>query len=29
MLMIIQSVIDEIDKTIAIIIRQNTTSQKS
>lgn len=29
LLMIIQSTINEIDKTISIIIRQNTTSQKS
>jgi len=29
LLMIIQSTINEIDKTITIIIRENTTSQKS
>ena len=29
MLMIIQGAINEIDKTITIIIRENTTSQKS
>lgn len=29
LLMIIQSTINEINKTISIIIRQNTTSQKS
>jgi hypothetical protein len=29
MLMIIKSTVDEIDKVIAIIVRENTTSQKS